>query len=370
VSRHLIKRIDTDSAILDLHFMRDSLTFVVVSSTGTISFYRLTLEKNVTPQPRSQTLADIELIATNCPFRGESPLILSFDFYRPDAKSLKLDSNIPQPLLLLTTSLGHVWLIRVAHDFQDLEVLNYGNPIIKHGDNTWCCIFAQFNTVFSGGDDSKVRLAYLDSPLSPALGKNVFTEPLTEAQSVLSGHEAGVTAILELPCPESPDGFVLLTGSFDDHVRVYATHYHPYLAPDKPPKTLAKLKIGDGVWRLKFLNEPPLPEDSMAEINDSVTKVKYRILASCMRKGARILEIVRSSSGEWTIDVLAKYCNHQSMNYASDVQPVSTKSALEQDQKRICVTTSFYDKSLCIWKWDPSITVTSQDMAKVEEVVV
>jgi len=121
---------------------------------------------------------------------------------------------------------------------------------------------------------------------------------------------------------------------------------------------------------LKFLNEPPLPEDSIAEVNDSVTKVKYRILASCMRKGARILEIVRSSSGEWTIDVLAKYCNHQSMNYASDVQPVSTKSALEQDQKRICVTTSFYDKSLCIWKWDPSITVTSQDMAKVEEVVV
>jgi diphthamide biosynthesis protein 7 len=58
------------------------------------------------------------------------------------------------------------------------------------------------------------------------------------------------------------------------------------------------------------------------------------------------------------------------MNYASDVQPVSMKSALEQGQKRICVTTSFYDRSLCIWKWDPSITVTSQDMAKVEEVVV
>jgi len=113
-----------------------------------------------------------------------------------------------------------------------------------------------------------------------------------------------------------------------------------------------------------------LSEDSIAEVNDLVSKVKYRILASCMRKGARILEVTRSSSGEWTISVLAKYCNHQSMNYASDVQPVSMKSPLDQDQERTCVTTSFYDKSLCIWKWDPSITVTSQDMAKVEEVIV
>jgi diphthamide biosynthesis protein 7 len=342
-----------------------------VTSTGTISFYRLTCEENVKRPPYSQKPAGIELIATHCPFKGEAPLILSFDFYRPDAESPEPYSVNPQPLLLIiTTSLGHVWLIRFPLDFQTLEIQNHGNPIIKHSDNAWCCTFASSNTVFSGGDDSKVRLAFLDPPPYPASKKATFANPLTEDQSVLSGHDAGVTAILELPSPRSPNGFVLLTGSFDDHVRVYATHYHPPLAPDKPPKALAKLKIGDGVWRLKFLNKPSLLEDAVAGVIDSVTETKYRILASCMRKGVRILEITESSSGEWAINVLAKYCNHLSMNYASDVQPMPAKSPPEQNQKRICVTTSFYDKILRIWEWDPSITVSPQDLAEVAEVIV
>ena len=75
----------------------------------------------------------------------------------------------------------------------------------------------------------------------------------------------------------------------------------------------------------------------------------YTLLASCMHAGSRIVRLEsHGSSGEWAFSVLAKFEEHKSMNYGSDVQPV--QRAQEGGQRTI-VSTSFYDKLMCVWQF-------------------
>lgn len=70
------------------------------------------------------------------------------------------------------------------------------------------------------------------------------------------------------------------------------------------------------------------------------------ILASCMYAGTRVLRLSRQTSdGQWQFEVLGRFEEHQSMNYASDVQP-------GKDDRKLIVSTSFYDKLLCLWRFD------------------
>lgn len=66
-----------------------------------------------------------------------------------------------------------------------------------------------------------------------------------------------------------------------------------------------------------------------------------------MHAGAKILEVRRSDGGKWLISVLAKFVEHESMNYASDGRP---RYGVRGVEGFIVVSTSFYDKRLCVWK--------------------
>ncbi len=66
-----------------------------------------------------------------------------------------------------------------------------------------------------------------------------------------------------------------------------------------------------------------------------------------MHAGAKILEVRREEGGNWLIKILAKFVEHESMNYASDGRPRNDGGGLEGF---VVVSTSFYDKKLCVWK--------------------
>ena len=67
-----------------------------------------------------------------------------------------------------------------------------------------------------------------------------------------------------------------------------------------------------------------------------------------MHAGAKILEIRRMENGDWIIDILAKFVEHESMNYASAGCPRIT---LQGDVgSYVVLSTSFYDKKLCMWE--------------------
>jgi diphthamide biosynthesis protein 7 len=66
-----------------------------------------------------------------------------------------------------------------------------------------------------------------------------------------------------------------------------------------------------------------------------------------MHAGARIVRVQVDEEGQWSIEVLAKFEEHKSMNYGSDAQPQGS----EDGGQRIIVSTSFYDKLLCLWRF-------------------
>ena len=211
-------------------------------------------------------------------------------------------------------------------------------------------------SLYTGGDDSKLRCLSF-----PSLGS--LRHPLSEIVRAspggargMRGHDAGVTAILPLPLGTTAGTDILLTGSYDDHVRVFAVHDYRHNSSSKPC-VLTEKNLGGGVWRLRFLDR----ESEKVEGGHRV----FRVLASCMHAGTRLLEIEGDKEGEWEIRVLARFEEHESMNYGSDVQPVrkrewrgvrpSQAEGIEEDKQedkkgRNVVSTSFYDRRLCVWK--------------------
>lgn len=63
-----------------------------------------------------------------------------------------------------------------------------------------------------------------------------------------------------------------------------------------------------------------------------------------MHAGAKILLISLGKGGEWHIDVPIKFVEHESMNYASTARPA------HGGEGYTVVSTSFYDKKLCVWE--------------------
>lgn len=78
-----------------------------------------------------------------------------------------------------------------------------------------------------------------------------------------------------------------------------------------------------------------------------------------MHAGTRIVQVIHEEKKkkedddeeeEWRFHVLAKFEEHESMNYGSDVQPDLKKEIKkEEKEKKKIVSTSFYDRRLCLW---------------------
>ncbi|KAL4960781.1 uncharacterized protein BDV14DRAFT_181898 [Aspergillus stella-maris] len=156
--------------------------------------------------------------------------------------------------------------------------------------------------------------------------------PILSTDDKALHHTAGVTSILPLPIPLShplsSGSPLLLTGSYDESLRVYHAAGRG--------KVLGELGLGGGVWRSQFLNANE-GEDGMWS---------FLVLASCMHGGTRVVRVfIGGSEEEVGIDVLAEFTEHASMNYASDVWTGEG----EGSEMRI-VSSSFYDKRVCVWR--------------------
>ncbi len=131
----------------------------------------------------------------------------------------------------------------------------------------------------------------------------------------------------------------MLTGSYDELIRVYAIDPpSPDTCGARTARLLAKQNLGGGVWRLRLLG--PVRDDGTC-------RWRFRILASCMHAGARIVEVKEDADGNCLVAVVARFEEHKSMNYGSDFRP-----GLPESKNVVCVSTSFYDRLLCLWEVD------------------
>ncbi len=140
-------------------------------------------------------------------------------------------------------------------------------------------------------------------------------------------HMAGVTAAVALTEE------LVVTGSYDDHIRVIST------GRSGKRQVLAEKNLGGGVWRIKVIS----PHTGMPDLSTK-SELRMIVLASCMHAGVRLVEICRSLEDVWSLALIGRFEEHQSMNYASDALPVSEGSM------RTFVSSSFYDKLVCVWR--------------------
>lgn len=308
------------SAILDLHFHPgQSDVLAVVSSTGVLSFFRLSASGQLD-----------EVISHSALGPSDGVLFLSCAWH-----------PVFHNLLAITTSDFHVHIFHISSDW-NAHVVTDG-PAASHQLEAWTSTFSPIVlgprdsseqlelTLFSGGDDSRLlasTIAY--SPRKCPDETSSSIEPLYPSR-VFKGHDAGVTAILPLPVPTSWDGVLVVTGSYDDHIRVYK-----YTGPSQVPQLLAEKNLGGGVWRLKTILAPEADVDEWQVV----------LLASCMHAGARIVRLSVDHTGNVQIVVLGRFEEHKSMNYGSDYAPDTVGSG----GRLKCISTSFYDRLLCLWE--------------------
>ncbi|THX83359.1 WD40 repeat-like protein [Aureobasidium pullulans] len=298
----------TPYAILDIHFSpHDPTLLAVAGSTGCVQLFNL-----------QSTSSSASL----------SPLS-TYQYFDPSTLVLSLAWHPIIPSIIgVTTSPGQVYLVDTS--LPAAEVEGTAKAILAHELEAWTLSFSASGTaVFSGGDDATLRFSALPSSLTSTTSTTSSSEDdEQEEQQYLPtwqdrrSHQAGVTAIL--PVPSEQD--ILITGSYDDNIRIL------YAPLQGRKQVLAEENLEGGVWRLKMLRT-------------EVDAGKYTVLASCMHAGARIVEVKKDEGGEWTIEVLAKFEEHKSMNYGNDVQPGS-----ENGGERTIISTSFYDKLLCLWR--------------------
>ena len=300
------------SAVLDLHFSHlEKDVLAVATSVGLIRIYHL---QTLNAPPALQLMQDLQVFPT-------SVLILSLAWhpFKPSRLATSLSTG-EVAILDYGQSLRPLWTFR-AHSLEAWTV-------------AWS-YSQQMNTdslVFSGGDDSTLYAYELETlPQQEMLERSGPDKQRTNLiRRDVKIHGAGVTAILPLH-----DQYVV-TGSYDEFVRLLEP------VENRRWKVVAETRLGGGVWRIKLLTYQQFAAH---------TSSTWNILVSCMHAGTRLLAIGYCVDNGWSINILAKFEEHQSMNYASDATTLEDHKDSDLN-KRITtvVSTSFYDRKLCIWE--------------------
>ena len=342
-----IHRERTPYAILDLAFCPfDPSLLAVATSTGRVALCRFGLQ-----DPANLSFAwERDINAFN-----ESISVTSLAWF-PERSYV----------LAVTGTEGHVKIIdpnsqpvKTIWDWQ------------AHSDNVWCA--AWYNPRFggkrlltTGGDDSKISVWDIDPLVTrPDLFSDASRGKLP-ANHLLQAcgqrwaedtktHKAGVTALLQLADK------ILLTGSYDEYVRIVKLTEN-----SNQCITIAKRKLDGGVWGLRLIGEMRLDKEHPGWR-------AFFVLASCMAAGPRVLKVGHDANGQWEIRLVEEFKEHESLNYASDIQPLKEG---DDPTKRILVTTSFYDMRVCVWEkqfgsavecWEPiCCQENSSDIQNIE----
>ncbi|KAL8720107.1 MAG: hypothetical protein Q9225_002983 [Loekoesia sp. 1 TL-2023] len=301
-----------DYAILDLRFSpSDPERLAYATSNGMIHVCSFDSEKR-------DFILDHRVIEV-----APSPdiLALSLAWEPPEQRSLYSD------FIAVTLSNGAISIVDSVHLTSESE------PYQAHSLETWVVAWSRVTdhpALYTGGDDSALCFHRLNKAWQLGSTSDAPSPPTLCSELVRDSkiHGAGVTSIVSL-CTDKDNREILLTGSYDEYARILQ------ITPGvKRPKVLVEKRLDGGVWQLRQLGASELSE---AEGNGELS---ITVLAS--------------------FDILGKFEEHESMNYASDAQLGGFEHTIKD---MTFVSTSFYDKKLCIWKLeDDSVSLPAMDM--------
>lgn len=191
-------------------------------------------------------------------------------------------------------SKGHVSLLELGE--ASLDVLSRWP---SHEYEGWTCAFDKWNpnVIYSGGDEMALAVHDIRSP-----GQKVLTNRT---------HTAGITTLLSLADIEHR----LITGSYDDHLRIFDTR--------QLKRELSSVNLGGGVWRIR---QNPVRKDW--------------ILCANMYHNFSIVQGIDAPT------VVAEYFEHSSICYGADWKQDTARVGREKSY--LMGTCSFYDHKLTV----------------------
>ncbi|KAF1957779.1 hypothetical protein CC80DRAFT_33691 [Byssothecium circinans] len=329
----IVQNLSTPFAILDIHFVpgeHPQSLFGVASSTGSIGLFQLVEARgnrlnNDTDNFTIPIMTHIQTIEVADP----TVLVTAFQWH-PERGG----SNGRNLIACLSLSNGSITIGEIQPELTTSKVTF--EHVGSHDLEAWTVSLAHNGTgIYSGGDDSCMMFSDFTEHIDTLWPKasNLDRTPKVPWKDQKT-HNAGVTAILPLHATSSET--LIVTGSYDDSIRLFSA---PAIGRRK---VLTEMNLGGGVWRLKHLNSQNNPSFPSQGDHPNVL-----ILASCMHAGPRIVRLKHGTDGkDWSFEVLAKFEEHKSMNYGSDCQPY-----LNDEGQRTFITTSFYDRLLCLWRY-------------------
>lgn len=338
-TRTQVQRLALSYAVFDLHFHpRDRSKFSIASSTGVVALFSVTFEST---QPTINQIWTKQV-------HEDSSIPALFLAWAPE--NWFSQSNTDG--FAVTFSDSRTAVFGTEGDLTEVDKLTeWGSFEAKQMIEVWFVALAAMQGettekkdvipfMFTGNDFGSLHTRRFEQhgeePRDP---EEPLAPMLLEHDDRARHHTAGVTSILPLPVPMVDDAPVLLTGSYDEGLRVYHA--------TRRGEVLAEESLGGGVWRLQLLNST----ETGSAGSGSVERL-FLVLASCMHAGTRIVRITQTQqdqTSEWTTEVLAEFTEHESMNYASDVWKGS-KAETADASELVCVSSSFYDRRMCVWR--------------------
>ncbi|KAK4906539.1 hypothetical protein LTR66_017708 [Elasticomyces elasticus] len=230
--------------------------------------------------------------------------------------------------------------------------------------------------VFSGGDDSKLIASELQLKSSQTHAEvDIHNLQPRVVFRDMRTHSAGIISITSLgQPPDHPTGalsdgvglenslpFIILTGSYDEHLRLF--HFFPAQGTQPMGKLElhSELKTPGGVWRIQALD---------ADSTDKpISRGKeWLLLIANHTGGAHIVRVVLSLTQPGANDIAKWHYNmtveasftagHESLVYAAAARYEEFDSGYYKgwhDSSKVkrwdVVSTSFYDKKICNWSW-------------------
>lgn len=241
--------------------------------------------------------------------------------------------------IAVTTSSGQARLLVLDSTWR---ISHYSDIAISNTLEAWCIAFApseiesnatEVVSVYCGGDDSQIRYTSLSVSESTSEENTLKIETPWRTATMSRKHDAGVTAILPLPNSlPAENGRLVVTGSYDDHMRLFKINDLHASYGQMQIVELMDINLEGGVWRLDLID--------MVTAESSAT---ITILASCMYAGCRVVQLCMDNGENWSSRILGRFTEHKSMNYGSACLSAESSSLH-------CVSTSFYDKLLCLWE--------------------
>jgi diphthamide biosynthesis protein 7 len=313
----VVQSVETEHGVLDLHFSpRIKNLMCTANSTGSISVYRFNTQQD---DSVSISTSPVQISVTD----SSSILVLALQWHpeKENTMAVTLSNGDVLSISLHMEALNSTFEDALG---QETKVLVNHTTIHSHELEAWTLAFTPLGrSVLTGGDDCVLQYSSLSLESGEENGTKATAQLIWSNRKL---HNAGVTAILAL----SEKTF--LTGSYDDHIRIID-------ATSGRPKIVTEFNLGGGVWRLSPLRR-------ISKDIESDGEYEIIVLASCMHAGARIVRVIRDIGGNWLIEVLCRFEEHKSMNYGSDwVDDGNSK------ESRLIVSTSFYDKLVCLWRF-------------------